>query len=287
MGWFVSETVEQFLARGGQINELPMGYTEYPDGKLPAPKKPKKSDVVETPSIKIKERNKVIRKYFPRPKIPDEKAKLQIDEQVKLLTEFFGEMKHGDKKRFIALTGLAVKTIANAKCGNCKIGVEKWLEIKSIMNDFVFSIPKPKPYKLRNPAETERRNQVIKGKEQAILSGKNSFTAPCKHHGMTKFYIYGNQPPRCAECRYGNLKGRINAKKTDEQKARDERAKYNRDKTNEAVAKGLKTFIGLCANCGYTEMKYSNTPNTKNGRTYRCVECCKKRNTTYNAKRNK
>ena len=283
----MSETVEQFLARGRKINTLAMGYTVFPDGNIPMRPKPRKSEIKETPSDVIQDRNKAIRKYSPRPKIADENAKLQTAEQVEMLGEFFGKMFRGDKKRFIALTGLTVKTIANAKCGNCKIGVEKWLEIKSIMNDFVFSIPKPKPYKLRNPAETERRNQVIKGKEQAILSGKNSFTAPCKHHGMTKFYIYGNQPPRCAECRYGNLKGRINAKKTDEQKARDERAKYNRDKTNEAVAKGLKTFIGLCANCGYTEMKYSNTPNTKNGRTYRCVECCKKRNTTYNAKRNK
>ena len=283
----MSETVEQFLARGGEINELPMGHTEYPDGKLPAAKKPKKADIIETPPIKIQEKNKVIREYSPRPKIPNEKAKLQIDEQIKLLTEFFSKLKRGDKKRFITLTGLAVKTIANAKCGNCKIGVEKWKEIKLIIANFVFSKLKPKPYKLRNPAETERRNQVIRAKDEAILGGENSFIAPCRHHGMTKFHIHGNQPPRCAECRYGNLKGRIDAKKTDEQKARDERTKYNRDKTDEAAANGLKTFIGLCVNHGYTEMKYSNTPNTRNGRTYRCVECCKKRNTTYNAKRNK
>ena len=289
----MSETVEQFLARGGQIKPLAMGYTAFPDGNIPMRPKPRKSDIVETPTAVIQEKNKTIKtrkKIEPRPKIPDEQVKLQIAEQIEKLNEFFSKTFHGDKKRFCSLVGLTPKTIDNARCGHGRIGIEKWKEVKLIMADFVFSKSKAKTkrsYKRRDPVEAERRNQVFEARTQAKENGETVFMAPCKHHGMTKFYLHGDQPPRCATCRMNNTKHLRNLHKDAEQKSKAERSEYNRAKVKEAASSGLKIFTGLCVRCGYTEMKYSKSPNTLNGYTYRCVECNKKTQALYKETRNK
>ena len=54
----MSETVEQFLARGGQIKPLEMGYTAFPDGNIPMKPKPRKSEIKETPADVIQAKNK-------------------------------------------------------------------------------------------------------------------------------------------------------------------------------------------------------------------------------------
>ena len=280
----MSETVEQFLARGGKINTLAMGYTVFPDGNIPMRPKPRKSEIKETPSDVIQDRNKAIRKYSPRPKIADEKSKLQIDEQVEMLGEFFGKMFRGDKKRFCELVGLSPKTFDNAKAGCNRLGADKWREAKLIMRDFVFSKPKSKQ---RSSLEADRRKQIMEAREKAKANGDTVFMAPCKHHGMTKFYLHGDQLPRCATCRMNNTRKRRDVLKNDDQKSKAERSKFNIEKMREAVSKGLNIFIGLCVRCGYTEMKYSKSPNTLNGYTYRCVECNKKTQALYKETRNK
>lgn len=280
----MSETVEQFLARGGQIKPLEMGYTAFPDGNIPMKPKPRKSDIAETSTDAIQERNKAIRKYSPRLKITDETAKLQTAEQVEMLGEFFSKMFRGDKKRFCELVGLSPKTFDNAKAGCNRLGVDKWREAKLIMRDFVFSKPKSRQ---RSSLETDRRKQVVEARKQAKANGDTVVMAPCKHHGMTKFYLHGDQPPRCATCRMNNTKHLRNLHKDAEQKSNAERSKFNIEKMREAVSEGLNIFIGLCVRCGYTEMKYSKSPNTLNGYTYRCVECNKKTQALYKETRNK
>lgn len=199
----MSETVEQFLARGGKINTLEMGYRAFPDGDIPMRPKPRKSEIKETPTDVIQAKNKSIRKYSARPKVLNEAAKLQTAEQVKMLNEFFSKMFRGDKKRFCALVGLNPKTIGNAKAGSNRLGVDKWQEVKLAMRDFVFSKPKLSArmkYKRRDPAEKDRISQVAQAREQAKRNGETVFMAPCKNHGTTKFYLYGDKTSRCAAC---------------------------------------------------------------------------------------
>ena len=280
----MSETVEQFLARGGKINTLAMGYTVFPDGNIPMRPKPRKSEIKETPSDVIQDRNKAIRKYSPRPKIADEKSKLQIDEQVEMLGEFFGKMFRGDKKRFCELVGLSPKTFDNAKAGCNRLGADKWREAKLIMRDFVFSKPKSKQ---RSSLEADRRKQIMEAREKAKANGDTVFMAPCKHHGMTKFYLHGDQLPRCATCRMNNTRKRRDVLKNDDQKSKAERSKFNIEKMKDAVSRGLNVFSGLCGICGHAEMKYSKSPNTLNGYTYRCIECNRKNQALYKETRNK
>lgn len=292
----MSETVEQFLARGGKINTLAMGYTAFPDGNIPMSPKPRKEKITETPKEVIEQKNKTIRKRAPivkrdkRPALSSAQIEVLVAEQMKVLGELYENFKHGDKKRFIELCKIAPKTLDNAKSGHGRIGSERWNLMKQIIAEFKFSEPKPKAkykYKPNESPEAIRRNQVTAARKIAEANGESVFMAPCQHHGMTKYYLHGNQPPRCAECRLQVTKHHRELHKDAEQKDKDQRAKFNKDAVLKAVADGSDTFTGLCARCGYTTMKYSPSPNTIIGYTYRCIDCTRKAQTKYKeSKRN-
>lgn len=290
----MSETLEEFLARGGEIKSLDMGYTAFPDGIIPMSPKPRKAKIEETPKAVIEKKNKGIRQLKPRKvqenrhRIPVEQVRALVKEQMQVLAEFYERMVRGDKKRLCEICGIANKTLDNAKAGNGRIGLERWQEVKKVISEFEFGQPKVKSTSRYKPKVTEgsiRRNQVTAARKIAEANGQKVFMAPCKHHGMTKYYLHGNQYPRCAECRLLITKNKVRQNKDAEQTDREERAKYNRERTLEAVKNGQSIFTGLCVRCGYAEMKYCKTPNSIIGYTYRCLVCTRKAQIKYNASR--
>lgn len=301
----MTETVEQFLARGGQIKSLDMGYTAFPDGIIPM-KPVKARETKETEAVKnqkIEERNKKIReqKIHKPPREPreprikrkkrmsDEQISAIVLEQTTMLNAFCIKLRRGDKKRFCELVGVVAKSFDNAKAGKGRFGVETWARIKNHMNDFVCTEAapkKPRKYKPKESPEYTRRLQVIEARKKAETDGVSVFTAPCKIHGITDYYLHGKQPPRCAKCRMSITKHHREMHKDAKQKDRSERARINKERTIEAVTKNKTNFTGLCVRCGYTEMKLYASKKDECGYSYRCVECTHQAQVKYNLTRN-
>lgn len=288
----MGETLDEFLARGGKINTLPMGYTAFPDGNIPVRPKPRKADIIETPSAAIESRNENIRKAVKPKREPKPKASLDqirdlVKEQTQVLSEVYSKFFHGDKKRFCKLCGIGSKTLDNAKTGNGRIGQKRWDDVKLVIASFEYSKPRPKQkrYKPVESEEKSRRRKITAAKKEAEKNGQSVFMAPCKHHGMTKYYLHGKQSPRCAACRLAITKNQRELHKDAEQKCKDQRAALNKERLLEAVEKGEAVFTGLCVSCGYTDFKYSRSPNTIIGCTYRCITCTRASQIKYKAKK--
>ncbi len=294
----MTETVEQFLARGGQITPLDMGYTAFPDGIIPM-KPVRARETKETEAAKtqkIEERNKKIREqknHEPRvrhkKRMSDEQVAEIVLEQKTMLSDFYKKIRHGDKKRFCEMVGVVTKSFDNAKSGKGRFGVETWARIKKHMNDFVCTEAapkKPRKYKPKETPESIRRLQVVAARKKAEQEGISVFKAPCRIHGMTDYYLHGKQPPRCAKCRMSITKHHREMHKDAEQKDRTERAKLNKERMIEALSKDQKVFTGLCVRCGYTDMKVYISKNEETGYSYRCVKCTYESQARYNLKRN-
>ena len=292
----VTETVDQFLARGGQIKSLDMGYTAFPDGIIPM-KPPRSRETKESQAKKdekIKEYNAKIprvkkARVKPKKRIPQEQIINLVAEQTTMLSDIYRKFKRGDKKRFCDLCGVVTKSMDNAKAGNGRFSADTWDRIKEQMKVFVFSTTTPKKkikYKPKESPEYTRRLQVIEARKKAESDGVSVFTAPCKIHGMTDYYLHGKQPPRCAKCRMAITKHHREMHKDAKQKDRSERARINKERTIKAIAKNEINFTGLCVRCGYTEMKIYASKKDECGYSYRCVECTHQAQVKYNLTRN-
>lgn len=273
----LSEEVEQFLSNGGKIQEIPLGHSEFKDGKIPIRSGPKKSlnGIYETPNSVIEERNSKIRsakrggskpkvksKVKPENKVPkayiSSKQCDKIKHQSKFLKALVKRFKGNDRERLCALIGISKQTFNNTVSGDGAIGVETWEKLIIILETFEFTNPEPK-YKRKDDAETLRRNAVSEAKKQAIAEGKTEFTAKCRFHGETTYVIQGNGECRCKQCRYNNEER--------------ERQKFNRVELSKALGLGLKTFNGLCKNCGDAEMRIRK--NQEKTTRYSCIHCDK------------
>ena len=295
--------LEEFFAKGGKVKPLAMGETEYRDGKIPTRNKTKKTDekykgpILETPTEVIIAKNKAIRKEKPKRVVVEkelvinESIQALVKEQMTVLAELYSKFKYGDKNRFSLQCGIATATIDRARSGKKRISFERWEKIKLIINDFAFSDgklrkPRKRKYKRSESPEALRRMKVIELRKDAEIKGLSVFQAPCKKHGWSDYYLHGKQPARCAKCRMDITKNHRELHKDAVQKDKDQRAKYNKEKVLEAVKDGKAIFTGLCVRCGYTDMKYSKTPNTIIGYTYRCLSCTRKAQTAYKERKN-
>ena len=296
--------LEEFFAKGGKPKVLAMGETEYRDGKVPVGRgngkeKKKYTGVIqETPSELIVAKNKEIRKVKPKRVVVekelviDERIQALVKEQMAVLGELYSKFKYGDKSRFGLQCGISTATIDRARNGKKRISFERWELLKTFIENFKFSEKKePKPskkrtYKRSESPEALRRMKVIELRKDAEIKGLSVFQAPCKKHGWSDYYLHGKQPARCAKCRMDITKNHRELHKDAVQKDKDQRAKYNKDKVLEAVKDGKAIFTGLCVRCGYTDMKYSKTPNTIIGYTYRCLSCTRKAQIAYKERKN-
>ncbi|MED6004907.1 MULTISPECIES: hypothetical protein [Enterobacteriaceae] len=274
----LSEEVEQFLSNGGKIKEIPLGHSEFKDGKIPIRLGPKKGskDVYETPDEVIKERNAKIRsakrggskpkpkKKTPKPYISAKRCE-RTKQQSKFLKQLVKKFRGDDRDRLCKLVGITKQTFNNTVSGDCAIGLETWEKLIIILEDFEFTNPEPK-YKRKDDAETLRRNAVSDAKKQAIAEGKTEFTAKCRFHGETTYVIQGNGECRCKQCRYNNEER--------------ERQKFNRVELSKTLELGLKTFKGICKNCGDAEMRIRK--NQEKTTRYSCIHCDKNSRKAYN-----
>ena len=290
--------LKEFLAKGKNVEVLPMGFTHFKDGKVPmraTSKKEKQQHAearVETPTEVILEKNKSIRK-LKNPVLknsPAKVAKIQaiVIEQMNVIAEFYSKMHRGDKKRFCELCGITTKKLDNAKTGKGRIDEAHWRNIKAIMSGFVFTVPKQKTkrrYKRSEAPEALRRAQVIAARIQAEKDGKSVFKAPCKIHGMSDYYLHGKQPARCAKCRMEITKHHREVHLDAAQKDRKQRAEFNLAEAAKAVESGAFEFIGLCVRCGNSKMRVFNSKKSKTGYGYRCEKCTVESQKRYSEKR--
>ena len=269
--------IDEFLAKGGEIKQLPEGYSEYRDGNVPMRGITRKKgesivydeSIKETPDEVIEARNAKIRsakrggskpkpkKKTPKPYISAKRCD-RTKQQSKFLKQLVKKFRGDDRDRLCKLVGITKQTFNNTVSGDSAIGLETWEKLIIILEDFEFTNPKPK-YKRKEDAETLRRNAVSEAKKQAIAEGKTEFTAKCRFHGETIYVIQGNGECRCKQCRYNNEER--------------ERQKFNRVELRKALELGLKTFNGRCKNCGDAEMRIRK--NQEKTARYSCIHCDK------------
>ena len=275
------KTVEEWLAAGNKTTVLDMGFTAFKDGKVPMGAKQKKA--VETPAHVIKEKNKAIRKakYKPVAKKDPELLIQMKNEQMSMLSNFYKDMPHVDKRRFAAVCGIAPKTLDNARTGNTRISAKRWEIVKLEMAQFKFSEYDPK-IKVNGDS---RRARVIEARRNAQANGETVYLAECKHHGLVNYYLKEGQHGRCSLCQIELNKKSRNKAKSAEQLEKDERAEENRGRMEKALSGGCMAFIGICAEHGETEMMAVATKGLAIGYSYRCLICNTNSHRRYREKR--
>ncbi|UNT61052.1 hypothetical protein [Acinetobacter towneri] len=311
----LNNEVEAWLAKN-QITELPMGFSNFPDGKLPvakgnyADKKQAESESLE----RIELVNQRVRELQARKeeqwkqqeqaraeaKVRRELAKKErMKEQILVLSNFFKNAIHGDLNALCNLAMVSHKTIYNAKTGSTLIGKERWDAIKDVIANFkhgernaLAAEKKLKaPTKGRRAAkkepsvETLRRSEVMSLAKQAIARGERIFTAPCAKHGYTSYRVYGGVS-RCLECKLKLNREYLNPKLDQVQLDRRERAIFNNERMDQALASGTNLFEGLCRVHGYTEFR-AHKVESRNKNEFRCMACGRASQTKFNKKRGK
>lgn len=309
----LNNEVEAWLAKN-QITELPMGFSNFPDGKLPiakgnyADKKQAESESLERIELvnqrvrelqaRKEERWKQQEQARAEARVKRELVKKErMKEQILVLSNFFKNAIHGDLNALCNLAMVSHKTIYNAKTGSTLIGKERWDAIKDVIANFkhgernVLAAEKKlkAPTKGRRAAkkepsvETLRRSEVMSLAKQAIARGERIFTAPCAKHGYTSYRIY-NGVSRCLECKLKLNREYLNPKLDQVQLDRRERAIFNNERMDQALESGTNLFEGLCRVHGYTEFRAHRVV-SRNKNEFRCMACSKASQKKFNQKR--
>lgn len=136
--------LEEFLAKGSEVEVLPNGFSHFPDGLIPQRKgRPVVSEQERIAREKaIEEKNKEIREYKAtaieqRRLKAKQKHDAQIKEQVAVLGRFIS--KFPDKQQFKQLAEMAgyqARHLRDAAKGHTKIGYEKWDLVKKVVKNF-------------------------------------------------------------------------------------------------------------------------------------------------------
>ena len=311
----LNSEVESWLAKN-QITELPMGFSNFPDGKLPiakgnhADKKQAELESVERIEL-INQRVREAQKRKEERWKQKEQAKAEarersefakkerMKEQILILSKFFKNAIYGDLQTLCDLAMVSQKTIYNAKTGSTLIGKERWDAIKDVIANFKHGernalaagkkLKAPtkgrKAIKKEPSVETLRRAEVKSLAKQAIARGERIFTAPCAKHGYTSYRVYSGVS-RCLECKLKLNREYLNPKLDQVQLDRRERAIFNNERMDQALASGTNLFEGLCLVHGYTEFR-AHRVESRNKNEFRCMACGRASQTKFNKKRGK
>ena len=138
--------LEEYLAKGAAVKELPRGFSNFRDGILPKTAvKPvlNEQDRIDREKA-IEAKNQEIREYKAAA-IEQRKAKAkqkydaQIKEQITVLGRFIGKSKNeNDFKRLAEMAGYRVRHFRDAAKGHTKLGCEKWDLVKKVISNFKF-----------------------------------------------------------------------------------------------------------------------------------------------------
>lgn len=136
----------EFLANGSEVEELPRGFSNFPNGVIPQSKGrlvANDQDRIEREkSIELK--NQEIREYKAalkeqRKAKSKQKFETQIQEQIKVLGAFVKKSKNeNDFPRLAEMAGYRVRHFRDAAKGHSKLSDEKWALVKDLIKKFKF-----------------------------------------------------------------------------------------------------------------------------------------------------
>ena len=195
--------VENFLARGGEAQVLPIGFTHFKNGVIPQSKAQVISDKERLDREKaIELKNQAIREY--KAAVREQKKQqyeAQIQDQIAVMSKFESNLQNkSDFKRLAAMAGYHTQYLKDAAKGRRKLNAAKWDQIKKLVKSFEYSekriakaIKKPtKSPKRKAPsapsAESLRLKRLAEAKSEAIKNGEKSFIAECKKVWASKVH---------------------------------------------------------------------------------------------------
>ena len=138
--------MDEFLANGGEIQVIPVGFSNFKNGILPKTAvKPVLSEQDRIDREKaIEAKNQEIRDYKAARKEQrrleaKQKHDAQIKEQIAVMGRFTSKFpSKEDFKRLAEMTGYQTRHLRDAAKGHTKLGCEKWDLVKKVISNFKF-----------------------------------------------------------------------------------------------------------------------------------------------------
>lgn len=278
--------VESFLARGGETQVLPIGFTHFKDGVIPQSKAQVISDKERLDREKaIELKNQAIREH--KLAVKEQKKQqheAQIQDQITVMSKFESKLQNkSDFKRLAAMAGYHPQYLKDAAKGRTKLNAAKWDQIKKLVKSFEYSEkriakaiknPTKSPERKTPSAESLRLKRLTEAKSEAIKNGEKSFIAECKKCGPAKFILQAGSKVFCHPCHLSHVKRLKQKRLTKEQvsslEQKRKRFTYNSELAEQTKLQGSRYFNGLCEKCGLTEFRVVG-----GGRKYHCVHCSK------------
>ena len=278
--------VENFLARGGETQVLPIGFTHFKDGVIPQSKAQAISNkerldrekAIELKSQAIREHKLAVKEQ------KKQRHEAQIQDQIAVMSKFESNLQNkSDFKRLAAMAGYHPQYLKGAAKGRTKLNAAKWDQVKKLVKSFEYSekrIAKAIKKPTKNPkrkvpsAESLRLKRLTEAKSEAIKNGEKSFIAECKKCGPAKFILQAGVKVFCHPCHLAHVERLKQKRMTKEQvstlEQKRKRFTYNSELAEQTKLQGLRYFNGLCEKCGLTEFRIVG-----GGRKYHCVHCSK------------
>lgn len=278
--------VESFLARGGETQVLPIGFTHFKDGVIPQSKAQVISDKERLDREKaIELKNQAIREH--KLAVQEQKKQqyeAQIQDQITVMSKFESKLQNkSDFKRLAAMVGYNTQYLKDAARGRTKLNAAKWDQIKKLVKSFEYSEkriveaiknPTKSPKRKAPSAESLRLKRLAEAKSEAIKNGEKSFIAECKKCGPAKFILQAGSKVFCHPCHLLHVEQLKQKRMTKEQMSsleqKRKRFTYNSELAEQTKLQGSRYFNGLCEKCGLTEFRIVG-----GGRKYHCVHCSK------------
>ena len=140
--------MDEFLANGGAIQVVPVGFSNFKNGILPKTAvKPVLSEQDRIDREKaIEAKNQEIRDYKAARKEQrrleaKQKHDAQIKEQIAVMGRFTSKFpSKEDFKRLAEMTGYQTRHLRDAAKGHTKLGCEKWDLVKKVISNFKFGV---------------------------------------------------------------------------------------------------------------------------------------------------
>ena len=278
--------VESFLARGGETQVLPIGFTHFKDGVIPQSKAQVIGDKERLDREKaIELKDQAIREH--KLAVKEQKRQqyeAQIQDQITAMSKFESKLQNkSDFKRLAAMAGYHPQYLKGAAKGRTKLNAAKWDQIKKLVKSFEYSEkrivkaiknPTKSPKHKAPSAESLRLKRLAEAKSEAIKNGEKSFIAECKKCGPAKFILQAGSKVFCHPCHLSHVERLKQKRLTKEQvsslEQKRKRFTYNSELAEQTKLQGLRYFNGLCEKCGLTEFRIVG-----GGRKYHCVHCSK------------
>lgn len=136
--------LEEFLASGGKVKKVPIGFTHFRDGIVPeSAARPviSEQDRIDREKV-IEVKNEEIRRYKAALKEQrrleaKQKHDAQIKEQITVLGRFVKKYPtKEDFKQLANISGYQTRHLRDAAKGHTKLGCEKWDLVKKLIGNF-------------------------------------------------------------------------------------------------------------------------------------------------------